>query len=68
MGNFTGAELSRAGISRGLTGLARFPIRRVSSIDKDLRYFNELEQVLVDKIEAFLQDLFAGPTCVLELK
>jgi hypothetical protein len=50
MGNFTGAELNRAGNPRGLTGLAHFPIGRVHPIDKDPRYINELEQVLGDKI------------------
>ena len=68
MGNFTGAELNRAGKPRGLTGLAHFPIGEVQPIDKGPRYINELEQVLVDKIWLYFRDLVSGPTCVLELK
>ena len=68
MGNFTEAELNRAGKPRGLTGLAHFPTGRVPPIDKDPHNINELEQVLVDKIWPFFQDLVSGPTCVLELK
>ena len=71
MGNFTGAELNCAGKPRGLTGLAHFPIGGVQPIDKNPRYIcyiNELEQVLVDKIWLYFQDLVSGPTCVLELK
>jgi hypothetical protein len=48
--------------------LPHFPIGRVHPIDKDPRYINELEQLLVDKIVPFFQDLVSGPTCVLELK
>jgi len=68
MGNFTGAELNRAGTPRGLAGLALFLIGRVHAIDKDPGYSNELEQALVDKISPFFQDLVSAPTCVLELK
>ena len=75
MGNFTGAELNRVGKPRGLTGLAHFPagclirsIRTCVISALYLRYINELEQVLVDKIGHFFFDLISGPTCVLELK
>lgn len=56
------------GNPRGLIGLAHFPIGRVYAIDKDPGYSDELEQVLVDKIWPFFQDLVSAPTCVLELK
>ena len=48
--------------------LAHLPVGSVHPIDNDPRYINELEQVLVDKIVPFFQDLVSGPTCVLELK
>ena len=72
MGNFTGAELDRAGKSRGLTGwrISRSEefIRVIRTRVISPRYINELEQLLVDKIWPFFQDLVSGPTCVLELK
>jgi hypothetical protein len=72
MGNFTGAELNRAGKPRGLAGLARFPIGRVYSIDKDKRYICIISMSwgmsLSTKSGPFLQDIVAGPTRVLELK
>ena len=68
MGNFTGAELNRAGKPRAANRLAHFPVGSVHPIDNDPRYINELEQVFVDKIVPFFQDLVSGPTCVLELK
>jgi hypothetical protein len=54
--------------TRAANRLAHFPVGSVHPIDNDPRYINELEQVLVDKIVPFFQDLVSGPTCVLELK
>ena len=72
MGNFTGAELNRAGKPRGLIGLAHFPIGEVQPIDKNPRYICVISmswsRSFVDKIWLYFQDLVSGPTCVLELK
>jgi hypothetical protein len=55
------------GKTRGLTGLAHFPVGRIHPIYKDPRHI-ELEQIFVDKISPIFHELVSGPTCVLELK